>query len=218
MILLIEDRVERQKYFMSETNIDLDKYSAVLDNRIKSKYTNFVQEMKKNTFSLDKYTIIITHKSAFGDDNINILQKLENHCKQHNKPLVLFSGGIDTNYYENIDFELLELNSKLFYSDNLQLFLDEMQEGSFNILTLVYGKHWKLNMQLNILEKLNLQICTNMNLDYEEFLLDTNMNFLGDIDIKLYEPQIESGIITIHEMQKLASALEEYIRKVVTYE
>ena len=93
-----------------------------------------------------------------------------------------------------------------------------MKEDNSNILTLAYGKHWKLNILLNILEKLNLQICTNMDLDYEEFLLDTDGNLLTDIGIKLYEPQIKNGTINVNEMQKLASYLEEYIRRVVTYE
>ena len=217
MILLIEDRVDRQKYFMSETDIDLDRYSDVLDNMIKSKYHEFVQKIKADTTDLDKYTVIVSHKSAFGDDNIGILQKLENHCRQYNKPLVLFSGGTDTNYYENIDFELLELNSKLFYSDNLQRFLKETEEGTSNILTLAYGKQWKLNILLNVLEKINLQITANIALDYEEFQLDTNSDLLDDIKVELYVPVIQNGTIGIDEMKKVGLDLEQYIRKVVTY-
>ncbi len=217
MILLIEDRVDRQKYFMSEADIDLDRYSDVLDNMIKSKYHEFVQKIKADTVDLDKYTVIVSHKSAFGDDNIRILQKLENHCRQYNKPLVLFSGGTDTNYYENIDFELLELNSKLFYSDNLQLFLDETKEDTSNILTLAYGKQWKLNILLNVLEKINLQITANIALDYEEFQLDTNSDLLDDIEVKLHVPIIKNGAISIDEMKKVGLDLEQYIRKVVTY-
>ena len=217
MILLIEDKTARQKDFMSEADIDLDRYSDVLDNMIKSKYHEFVQKIKADTVNLNKYTVIVSHKSAFGDDNIRILQKLENHCRQYNKPLVLFSGGTDTNYYENIDFELLELNSKLFYSDNLQLFLKEMEEGTSNILTLAYGKQWKLNILLNVLEKINLQITANMALDYEEFQLDTNSDLLDDIEVELYVPVIKNGTISIDEMKKVGSDLEQYIRKVVTY-
>ena len=217
MILLIEDRVDRQKYFMSEADIDLDRYSDVLDNMIKNKYHEFVQKIKADTVDLDKYTVIVSHKSAFGDDNIGILQKLENYCRQYNKPLVLFSGGTDTNYYENIDFELLELNSKLFYSDNLQLFLKETEEGTSNILTLAYGKQWKLNILLNVLEKINLQITANMALDYEEFQLDTNSDLLDDIEVELYVPVIKNGTISIDEMKKVGLDLEQYIRKVVTY-
>lgn len=217
MILLIEDRVDRQKYFMSEADIDLNRYNDILDNMIKSKYHEFVQKIKADTVDLDKYTVIVSHKSAFGDDNIGILQKLENHCRQHNKPLVLFSGGTDTNYYENIDFELLELNSKLFYSDNLQLFLKETEEGTSNILTLAYGRQWKLNILLNVLEKINLQITANMALDYEEFQLDTNSDLLDDIEVKLHVPIIKNGAISIDEMKKVGLDLEQYIRKVVTY-
>jgi len=217
MILLIEDRADRQKYFMSEAGIDLNKYSDILDNRIKSKYNEFVEKIKDDTFDLGKYTVIVSHKSAFKDDSIHILQKLENYCRQHNKSLVLFSGGTDTNYYENIDFELLELNSKLFYSNNLQLFLDEMEEGNFSILTLAYGKQWKLNILLNVLEKINLQIAANSDLHYESFRLDTTYDLLEDIDVKLYLPIVENDTISIDEMKKVSSDLEQYIKKVVTY-
>ena len=217
MILLIEDREERQKHFMAEADIDLDSYNDILENMVKKKYHKFLQEIKSNSFDLNKYSIIISHKSAFGDDNIHILQKLENHCKQYNKPLVYFSGGTDTNYYENIDNELLELNSKLFYSDNIKLFLDETREGRSSILILAYGKQWKLNILLKILEKINLKISSKDNLDYEEFKLDTNYYLIDDIGIQLYLPNIESGIISIVEMKKVRSNIEQYIKKVITY-
>lgn len=217
MILLIEDRAERQKHFMSETNIDLNTYSDTLDNMSKEKYQKFLLDIKTDTFDLDKYTVIISHKSAFGDDNIDILQKLERHCKLNQKPLVLFSGGIDTNYYENIDFELLELNSKLFYSENLKLFLNENNEDIPNILTLAYGKQWKLNILLNVLEKINLKIEQNEKMPYKIFHLEAMYYLLEDLGMELYSPAVDNKIITKDEMKKVALDLEKFIEKEIIY-
>lgn len=217
MILLIEDRAERQKHFMVETNIDLYAYSDILDNMSKEKYQNFLQDIETDTFDLDKYTVIMSHKSAFGNDNINILQKLEKHCKLHQKPLILFSGGIDTNYYENIDFEFLELNSKLFYSENLKLFLDETNEGIPNILTLAYGKQWKLNILLNVLEKINLEIEQNEKMSHKTFQLEVMYHLLEGLDMELYSPIIDNKIIAKDEMKKIALDLEKFIEKEIIY-
>ncbi len=217
MILLIEDRAERQKLFMSETNIDLNTYSDILDNMSKEKYQKFLQDIKTDTFDLDKYTVIISHKSAFGNDNIDILQKLEKHCKLHQKPFILFSGGIDTNYYENIDFELLELNSKLFYSENLKLFLDDINDEVPNILTLAYGKQWKLNILLNVLEKINLKIEQNKKMPYKIFQLEVMYHLLGDLDMELYIPVADNKNITREEMKKIVLDLEKFIEKEIIY-
>ena len=56
-----------------------------------------------------------------------------------------------------------------------------------------------------------------MALDYEEFQLDTNSDLLDDIEVELYVPVIQNGTISIDEMKKVGSDLEQYIRKVVTY-
>ncbi len=215
MILLIEDRTERQKLFMRETNIDLDDYNDILDNVIKDKYQKFLQDMEKGTFDLDKYTVIISHKSAFGDDNSIFLQKLEDYCILQEKPFVLFSGGIDTNYYEKTDYELLELNSKLFYSENLKLFLDTAKEKEPNILIMAYGKQWRLNILLNVFEKMNLKIEENTRQFYKDFQLETNYRLLEDLDVELYSPVLEGKDITIDEMKKIGLDLENHIKKVI---
>jgi hypothetical protein len=57
-------------------------------------------------------------------------------------------------------YEVLELNSKTFYSQNLTLFLDAIKEKNDNLLMLSYGKQWQLNIILNVIESLNLYIDT----------------------------------------------------------
>jgi hypothetical protein len=159
-VLLIEDRYKRQQLFKKETGIDLEKYSDILDNCIEDKYNTFLNEMLIDNFDLGYYDVIITHKSAFGADNDVILTKLTEHCKKNAKPLVLFSGGIVGNYYNREVYEVLELNSKTFYSQNLTLFLDAIKEKNDNLLMLSYRKQWQLNIILNVIESLNLYIDT----------------------------------------------------------
>ncbi len=159
-VLLIEDRYKRQRLFRQQTGIELEKYSDILNNCIEDKYNAFLNEMFLGNFDLSSYNIIITHKSAFGDDNDVILKKLKKHCKRYTIPLVLFSGGIVGNYYNSDVYEVLELNSKTFYSQNLILFLEAIKEQNENLLMLSYGKQWKLNIILNVIESLNLYIDT----------------------------------------------------------
>lgn len=216
MILLIEDREERQKNLLEDAQIDLDAYSDILHNAVKDKYEQFVKEIKKNSFSLDAYDVIMCHKSAFDDENIAILQKIEDHCSDTEKPLVLFSGGLDANHYENDGFKKLELNSKLFYSENLALFLDDYRESKHNILTLSYGKYWQLNILLKIFEKTNLEIEKGEALPFDKFKTNTDYRLLDDLEIKLYEPKVEGRKILDQEMKKFANNLEHYIEKVIT--
>ena len=94
-IMLIDDRTERQTKFDEETSINLDKYSDVLDNFTSNSYEKLLEEFKNNDFSrLDVYEVIITHRSAFGDLNGQVISTFKEICKQHKKFLVFFSGGI----------------------------------------------------------------------------------------------------------------------------
>ncbi len=217
MILIIEDKPERQKLFIKETEMDLDSYSDILDNMTGEKYKQILIELKNDTFDFDKYSVILCHKSAFNDDNIVILSKLENYCKAKNKPLVLFSGGIDVNYYDNSNYETIEINSKVFYSNHLKLFLESKREGKQNILILTYGDKWKLNILLNVLEKVNLLIekSTKNIISFTRFILDTDYIYLDDLNLDIYEPMKEGNKISIDEIQKIRLDIENHIKRVV---
>lgn len=159
-ILLIEDRHKRQRLFRQQTDIKFEDYNDILDNCIEDKYNAFLSEMLIGSFDLSSYDIIISHKSAFADANELILKKLTDHCKKHSKSLVLFSGGIVGNYYTSDEYEVLELNSKTFYSQNLALYLETIKTDNDNLLMLAYGKQWELNIILKVIESINLYIDT----------------------------------------------------------
>lgn len=220
-ILLIEDRTQRQQLFMNETKINLDLYSDIIDNCINDKYNNLLEELKNDSFSLDNYSIIISHKSAFGDDNSIIVSKLKKYCENTNKVLVFFSGGIDANYYlKDEKFELIELNSKTLYSQNLQIFLDDFRNENLHPLILTYGDKWKLNILLNILERLNIFIekTEKDKVLYSTFIRDNpDIELLETLNIELYKIKTEDRKVYIKEIVKLKNSIDYYIEEDLKY-
>jgi len=217
-ILLIEDRGKRQELFTKDTNIELNQYSDILDNFTGEEYDEFLSSFIKDDFSLENYAVIIAHKSAFHDKNTQILLKLSEYCKIEKKPLVLFSGGLSANYYKNDEFETLELNSKIFYSQNLELFLEDFKNNNKNILMLCYGIQWKLNIALNILEKLNRFIEKNnekTKIYYNKILIEIDFDKLKLIQLKFDDLVVENGWIALSEVVKLRDYIVQSISEFI---
>ncbi len=221
-ILLIEDRKERQQRFVNHTNIDLNEYSDTLENRTGQAYDEVYESFKKGEFNFDDYVMVISHKSAFNGDTQEVLYGIENECKNRAIPLVLFSGGITANYYEEEKkFKKLELNSKDFYSQNLQLFLDNYKKNrKIELLMLSYGKRWKLDIVLNCMEKINYFIEDNKEekVVYNTFILDTSFHLFESLKIEYSHPIIKNGWCDILELKKIALSIELYIKESITYE
>lgn len=219
-ILLIEDRSERQKLFMSETDIDLSKHRDILDNAIDEKYDEIFFKLKDGSFDFENYSIIISHKSAFDKDNSKIIEKLKSYCKAHKKPLVFFSGGIDENYYNKSEYELVLINSKTFYSQNIALFLEAFKNQNENILILPYGEKWKLNIALNVLEELNIFLQKNSEdaIDYDDFVQNVDIHLLDNIEFEYNFTKNEYEEISKSEIEELQIKLYHYIEAGVTYE
>ena len=213
-IALIEDRVKRQKDFLEKNNINFNSYLDLLDNFIEEKANNLLENIVNDSFDLLKYEIIICHKSVeYDDKNSVIISNLKKYCKSHNKILVLFSGGISVNYYDNSEFEYLELNSKTFYSKNLELFLEAVNSKNKNILMLCYGENWKLNIISNILEKINLFISKQTENDIElmNFCSEVDIKKLSNLDFFFYEMNVENGWVYLSEIEKFKDSLKKYI-------
>ncbi len=213
-ILLIEDRSHRQKDFLRLSNINLNDYTDILDNKIDNKYEEFIKDIQNDSFDLSIYDVIIAHQSIFINDFKLILGKLKNYCKDNHKKLVLFSGGNETSYI-NDEYEELGLSSEDFYSQNLKLFLENFKQNKINIRILSFGNKWKLNIILNVLEKISLFIETNNDedIDYDEFVNNTKANLLNNLEIKFYQMKIdETWIESKSEILKLKEDLIEHIK------
>ena len=205
-IALIEDRVKRQKDFLEKNNINFNSYLDLLDNFIEEKANNLLENIVNDSFDLLEYEIIICHKSVeYDNKNSVIISNLKKYCKFHNKILVLFSGGISVNCYDNSEFEYLELHSKTFYSQNLVLFLESIKTNNEDIMMLCYGEQWRKNIVANVLEKTNLSIFDIKNglENISSFQIDAN---LDKIDYKFYEPNEK----IFDEILLFKESLEEY--------
>ncbi|MDQ1339005.1 MAG: hypothetical protein QG567_154 [Campylobacterota bacterium] len=216
--MLIDDRTERQIKFYKETSIDFFKYSEILDNFTADSYEELLEEFRNNDFSrLDEYEVIITHRSAFGDLNGQMISTFKEICKQKNKPksLVFFSGGISSVSIKNSPFEHLLLNSKKFYSNNLKLFLELSKNNKPNLLVLAFGENWKINLLLNSLEKINVFIGKNNfaeNITYEEFEDEVHMDLIRDF---LIFEQPANDFLKIQDFRKLTKDLTNQIKQQV---
>jgi len=214
-ILPIEDRVTRQAFFLEEMKINLEDYSDILDNMIDDGYEEAKEQILHDSFNFEKYDYIISHKSAYENDNALVISKLQNYVKESQKTLIFFSGGISVNYYSNSEFEFLELNSETFYSNNLKLFLDSIRAENENILMLSYGKNWELNIISNVLEKTNLYLGQNGDKKtvYSRFDIYTDMNKLSKINHAFYNIQTENGWVSGLEIQKFKESLSRFFQE-----
>jgi hypothetical protein len=210
-ILLIEDRSIRQQFFTNDLNINLKKYNDILDNYIDELYLELELQLKNNSFNFDTYNYIVCHKSAFGEQNNELLERLKDYCKVHKKVLVLFSGGISSNYYDTSESEILELNSKTFYSKNLELFLKEVKtNNNVNLLLLAFGEKWKLNLIFNVLEKLNTINCNDID-DWDEFNDESDIHSINDlIDLEVFKDEEE---ITFEVIENIKNLIFQYINQ-----
>lgn len=211
-ILIIEDRTQRQEQFLEKTGIKISRYDFV-DNTIGDDYVNIKKDLLKGVFVLDKYDVIVSHRSAFDKDNGKILDLIKDYCEKTQKSLILFSGGISASYYVKTPYELLSLNSKDFYSENLELFFDEVKNNNtINLLLLAFGEKWKLNLILHVLEKLNTIAYDNIE-SFDELNDKTDIETIDNF-IDLDEVKDKDGI-DLEDIEKLKQLILEYINKVL---
>jgi len=145
-IILIEDRLERQKQFMSETQIK--ELSTLIELDLKTLGRAIIEDINdsKISLSLEKSDLLIFHRSVLNNKGI---QTLFDYCQKNKKDLILFSGGISQVTYNGEKFQFLVINSKDFYNDNLIKFLQEYKKGEIqSLLELIYGEKWKLTALL----------------------------------------------------------------------
>lgn len=211
-IMLIDDRTIRQTRFTDETGINLNKFNDTLDNYTAKKYDELLLEFKNNNYTrLKKYDIIITHRSAFDNINSTVLDELKRVCTDEKKSLVFFSGGISSTTYLKAPFEFLLINSKTFYSQNIEQYISEPK----NILQLAYGKKYNIAIMLNILERINLFIGSNLNneeISFRKFKRETGIESINHL-IE-YDPP-NSTILKTSDLHMLTNNLTNQIKKQV---
>lgn len=215
-VLLIDDRANRQIDLLKKADIDISFFYEVLDNKIKDEYNLFLKNMEDDSSFLSNYEVIIAHQSIFQcDEKKDLFAKIKNNCKKYGCSLVLFSGG-NENSYTNEEYEELTVSSINLYSKNLVLFLNEFRNGNKNVLILSYGKKWKLNIILNILEKITYFIDEHYNdedIDFDEFKNFTNYELLVNLNVSFYKIKIEDNWTYIQEIIEFRNDILEHIRE-----
>lgn len=149
-VALIEDRVGRMNQFLGE---DISKFEDILLITGNTFYTLTKALDEGSTESLNAYPCILAHRSAFERKQLEVLREF---CKEARKPLAFFSGGITASIYNDSVFPYLHINSKDFYSKNLELFLDNQRTtGDFNFLVLQFGPQWRMTLLLRLRNDIN---------------------------------------------------------------
>ncbi len=184
-IALIEDRIYRKEQYSKSQLEDFTILETITNRNFDILSSELCQQESK---SLEKYDCILSHRSAFNIEQRDIIKR---HCKSFKKPLVLFSGGISSNIYNDFDFPFLHINAKDFYSKNLVLFLNEAKVNNhINLLILQFGENWKLSLLLSLRNKINYRSQTGTlkwisdleinELIKEELISNFNLSWLSE--------------------------------------
>lgn len=225
-IAIIEDRIARLEQY-SEFELKKCKSVCIITGSDFDNLTNYLKN--NNTESLNQYQCIVSHRSAFSNDERDLLKK---YCKENLKPLVFFSGGITSSVLKDIDFPFLHINSKEFYSDNLRLFIKDCEDNNrVNLLILQFGMKWKLSLLLSLRNKIAVSMnkellkiqFPDIEIDDNELIkrvrdLNINSALISDLindKTKAILLSDDFSFINKEKLQEIKSAIDERINDIV---
>lgn len=225
-IAIIEDRISRLEQY-AEFDLKGCKTVSIITG---SEFDSLILTLsKKDTNVLEQYDCIASHRSALSNEIRDIIKE---YCNFEKKPLIFFSGGITSSVFKDINFPFLHINSKDFYSSNLNLFITNCEENNtINLLILQFGKRWKLSLLLNLRNNIavaqNKQAYKNENSEIEiddreliKRVRDLQINSLIKPDlINEKTDSILSGndfaSITAEQIQEVKSVINRLINEMV---
>jgi hypothetical protein len=115
-VILIEDRIYRQKNLLGEKVNELEKVTFLKNVAGGEEFASIKEQLMCNNFKVfDDYSTIFVHRSAF---EAEVRNSLIDYLKDFHKKLILFSGGITG--FQVSKLKKLELNRT-----EVQLKLDE---------------------------------------------------------------------------------------------
>jgi len=146
-ILFLEDRPGRQEQYLTSEGVKNLQSIEGVKRLLGKECREMIEQLNKNDDSpLNEFTLLLIHRSALSPVGIDTVI---NHCKNNNKNLVFFSGGISQSLFSSENFPYLMLNSKDFYQRNMSTFLrNYVDEKSKHITELIYGTNWDINLML----------------------------------------------------------------------
>jgi hypothetical protein len=142
--ILIEDRPDRQRIFLSNNETDIDELKTIDGLYLPSGQDckDLIHELNNENYKFNDFELIMIHKSSLTSKGINFLNK---QSKEKNISTVYFSGGIDQLIYNNESFECLNINSKEFYSFRLIPFIQNFVHDKNPHILELNNKDWKLS-------------------------------------------------------------------------
>jgi len=146
-ILFLEDRPGRQEQYLTSEGVKNLQSIEGVKRLLGKECREMIEQLNNNDDSpLNEFTLLLIHRSALSPVGIDTVI---NHCKNNNKNLVFFSGGISQSLFSSENFPYLMLNSKDFYQRNMSTFLrNYVDEKSKHITELIYGTNWDINLML----------------------------------------------------------------------
>jgi len=151
-MIIIDDRIVRQKNYL--TSFDINDYKGVVENCVGDRFTKLQESFKdkqKISEVLSAYDVVAIHRSAF-DASTRI--DIDDFLKTTSKKMVLFSGGISSS---SLVGNVLNINSKDFYSENLKLFCEMLNTSNHHLSVLQFGERWELSLILGFREQLIME-------------------------------------------------------------
>ncbi len=177
------------------------------EDRCNELLTSFLTDRAK----FNNYTTIIIHKNIYKEEQRKQVFK---ELAELNITLVIFSGGNESYSLKQTE---IELPAKKIYA-HLKIFIKAGKHR--NLLMLIYGEKWKLNILLNVLEKINIVISEKINIDFNTLKIKVPLIELKNIMPKEeytifinrtdYESEISRDQI-IHIQQNINNKIEELL-------
>lgn len=171
-MIIIDDRIVRQKNYL--TSFDINIYNDVVENCVSDRFTELQESFKdkqKISEVLSAYDVVAIHRSAFDDSTRT---DIDDFLKTTSKKKVLFSGGISSS---SLVGNVLNINSKDFYSENLKLFCEMLNTSIYHLSVLQFGERWILSLILSFRE----QVIIKYNL-FKEKSIDVRLENIGLFD------------------------------------
>lgn len=148
-VLLLDKRTSRQKESLEISGVSLTELNGIdgLTNLTGNDSNEFLLKLRNgNSEGLSPYTLFILHESDLTPSELKLISE---DCSTYGKSLILFSGSIQQNLYNNEGFDNLSINSNSLYSNKLIEFVKGYISGiTQHITELIYGANWELNYAL----------------------------------------------------------------------
>lgn len=208
-ILLIEDRVNRQKKYLGEKLSDLKIYQSLKNICGGQEFDNVYNDFLSSKFDVvNDFSCLLIHRSAFP---VNTRNELIQFVKQRNLKVVFFSGGISDIELSQIGkSELLLIDVSIFYSKNLFVFLDN---NANNLLELAFGKDWQISILADTIEKLILYCKSYKACPMIKIERDLNLN--NWVKKQYFSLNSGSNVIDISILESLKEKISADLKRLI---